>query len=381
MAGDQDLAARAIGRITDILQIDNAKIVRITQSDEEGFDWWPGDFRVRVRAERSKAVDSVRLVIRTDFLKEVPVADEQFISVVDALAHLTSTYALVYPPAPFWEQYKNSGFDPLGLGPRLGFSCSAYVSSDSVSWLSDFLAQTCVMQPINAQIQSAVIQEGAGGVPDMSRPDTLKNIDFDLALQVAAMLYAPEGAKPSAWAGTGEFEGFADKCATSGSCLRFGSATGLTIETPFGDHSALIRLETEPKHPQLGHGLLANLRLPYSSDNLSTAKDAAMLNLRESAGWTDFPLLGCWHSNKVRDDDHELAFSLFIPNALYQPGLATHVALWFLERARWARETLYPEAPNKTMVEIWKSRFAKSLRSAGRSFGFSGPRGGAAAQD
>jgi len=357
MASDQDLAAKAIGRIIDILQIDNARVVRTTRSDAEGFDWWPGDFRVRVRAERSKAVDTVRLVIRTDLLKEVPIANEQFISVVDALSHFTlSTYAWVYPPAPFWEQYKKSGFDPSGLGPRLGFSCSAYVSSESVNWLSDFLAQTCVMQPINAQIQSAVIQEGVGGVPDVSRPDALKGVDFDLALQVVALLYAPHGVKPSAWAGTGEFESFADKWAASDSCFGFGDATGLTVETPFGDHSAIIRLETEPKHPQLGYGLLATLRLPYSGKNLSTAKDAATLNLNESAGWTDFPLLGCWHSRKIRGDDHELAFSLFIPNALYQPGLATHVTFWFLKRARWARETLYPDTADKTMLEIVKSR-------------------------
>lgn len=190
----------------------------------------------------------------------------------------------------------------------------------------------------------------------MSRPDALKDTDFELALQVATLLYAPHGAKPNKWAGTGEFESFADKWAASDSCFGFGDATGLTVETPFGDHSALIRLETESKHPQLGNGLLANLQLPYSGNNLSAAKDAATLNLNESAGWTDFPLLGCWHSHKNCGDDYGLAFSLFIPNALYQPGLATHVALWFLERARWARETLRPDMVDKTMLEIMKSR-------------------------
>lgn len=164
MASDQDFAAKAIGRIADILQIDNAKTVRITRSDAEGFDWWPGDFRVR--AERSKAVDTVRLVIRTDLLREAPIESEQFISFVDALSSITwSTYAWVYPPAPFWEKHKSSGFDPSGFGPRLGFSSSAYVSPESVNWLSDFLAQTSVMQPINAQIQSAVIEQTLGGSP------------------------------------------------------------------------------------------------------------------------------------------------------------------------------------------------------------------------
>jgi hypothetical protein len=359
MAGDQDLAVQAVGRIAHMWRIDDTKIMRTTESETEGFDWWPGDFRVRARAERSKIHDTVRLIIRTDFLKEIPIADERFISLVAETSPLaTSTYAWVYPPAPFWEQYHKSGFDVSGLGPKLGFSSSAYISSENIDWLPDLLARASIMQPVDAQIQSGVVPKMiGGGVPDVSRPDTPKDDGLDEILDVADQVYVPRGKQPSRWAGTGEFESFTEKWGKSDSCFGFGDEKGLTVETPFGDHSALIRLQTEQKHPQLGNGLLATLQLPYSGDNLSTAKDAATLNLNESAGWTDFPLIGCWHSRQYRDDDCELVFSSFIPNSLYQSGLATEVAFWLLKRARWAREKLYPDVVDKTMLEIVKSRF------------------------
>jgi hypothetical protein len=358
ITSDQDLAAQAVRRVVDVWHIDESKTVRTTQSDTKGFDWWPGDYRVRVRAERSKAVDAVRLVIRTDCLKDVPIKDEPFISLVAETSRLfTSTYAWVYPPAEFWEQYHRSGFDISRLGPSLGFSGSGYISSVNLDWLPDLLARASVMQFANAQQHSGTIQGILGcGVPNVSRPDTLKHDGHHEILDVAAQVFVPHGRQPSRWAGTGEFESFADEWLKSDTCFGFGDATGLTVETPFGDDSALIRLWTDQQHPQLGNGLLATLQLPYSDDNVSIAKAAAMFNLDESAGWTDIPLLGCWHSHKYRDDQSGLAFSLFMPNALYQPGLASQVTFWLLQRARWARKKQWPNLVDKTMAEILNAR-------------------------
>jgi hypothetical protein len=156
MADDQDLALRAIERIAYMWRLDETKIVRITRSQVTGFDWWPGDFRVRVRAEWSTVLDTVRLVIRTDVLKDVPVADELFISLVAEMSCLWApTYAWVYPPAPFWEKYHQSNIDDVpSLSPRLGFSSSAYISSENIDWLTDFLARATILQPVSAQSHS-----------------------------------------------------------------------------------------------------------------------------------------------------------------------------------------------------------------------------------
>jgi hypothetical protein len=66
----------------------------------------------------------------------------------------------------------------------------------------------------------------------------------------------------------------------------------------------------------------------------------AALNFLEDRLWTDFPQLGCWHSVHGRADEDRPAFTLFLPNALYRPNLATNVAFWFMNRLLGARTVL-----------------------------------------
>lgn len=40
--------------------------------------------------------------------------------------------------------------------------------------------------------------------------------------------------------------------------------------------------------------------------------------------------------------------------------LATNLALWMLGRAKWVRETLWPDLQDKRMSEILEERFGKS---------------------
>ena len=45
-----------------------------------------------------------------------------------------------------------------------------------------------------------------------------------------------------------------------------------------------------------------------------------------------------------------MTFTTFVPNALYQPMLATNLALWML----------WPELQDKRMADILEERFGKS---------------------
>jgi hypothetical protein len=123
----------------------------------------------------------------------------------------------------------------------------------------------------------------------------------------------------------------------------------MTLETPFGNDSALIQFLTEVRHPQLGHGLLVTLQLPYADTPSAIARAAAELNLLEAITWTSFPQFGCWQANETRAGQVGLAFALFIPNALHR--LATEIAFWFL-RARWAREQKFPDMRDVAMIDI-----------------------------
>jgi hypothetical protein len=100
--------------------------------------------------------------------------------------------------------------------------------------------------------------------------------------------------------------------------------------------------------------------LPFSGDALSISKESATLNFMEAISWTNFPQLGCWHSHQSRGGGKGLAFSSFLPNALYQPGLATNMALWLLGRARWARERGWPDLQDQTMLQVLQNRFGES---------------------
>jgi len=142
---------------------------------------------------------------------------------------------------------------------------------------------------------------------------------LDDILEVVAQIYAPIGKEPSRFAGHNEFEEFAENYARNDNCFANGDANGLPLETPFGSDSALIRLRTEEAHPQLGNGLLATLQMTYSGDALAMANQAAELNFLETVSWTGFPQLGSWHTSQNREEDEVVAFTLFVPNALYTP--------------------------------------------------------------
>ena len=76
-------------------------------------------------------------------------------------------------------------------------------------------------------------------------------------------IYVSEGNKPSRWNDTDEFGKFAENYGRSDGCFGNGDKSGLTLETPFGDNSALIRLMPGVKHPQLGSGLLVTIQIRF----------------------------------------------------------------------------------------------------------------------
>jgi hypothetical protein len=102
------------------------------------------------------------------------------------------------------------------------------------------------------------------------------------------------------------------------------------------------------------------LQLPRFAEATAIAAECAYLNFLEVVSWTGFPLLGCWHPHVSREGRVGVTFTTFVPNALYQPMLATNLALWMLGRAKWAREGLWPELQDKRMADILEERFGKS---------------------
>jgi hypothetical protein len=130
------------------------------------------------------------LSVRTDFLKDVPVDDRQFVRLAAAASRFfTSTYAWIYLTAEIWAQHGQRG-----ALPRLWFSNTAYVTSDNVDWLPGFFAWMSIMQPVNAQTQAKGMPKIlGGGFPDVSRPEAPSVSGSHEMLEVAAQVYVPIG--------------------------------------------------------------------------------------------------------------------------------------------------------------------------------------------
>lgn len=358
----ESISAKSI--LTRIAELWQAEPSRIRWNEEnpsgfQSFDYWPGDYRVKVIALPGKNGDSkgrIRIQIRTDYLKDVPISKPFFEQMSSDLSKFTtSCYAWIYPPTDYWDEIKASGEHPC-----LWLGSTAYIDESNVNWMTELLAVTGIMQPINAQFHAEPMPElFQGGKLHLSSPNGGKRAKPHQSLENLEQAYLEDGEHGSRFANTSEFEVFASRFGRSDNCFGFGDKTGLTLETPFGSDSALIKLETQQKHPQWGFGLLATLQLPLHDEKLVTARLAAELNLSEWIEWTHFPLMGCWHSAKSRSGQDSVAFTLFMPNTLFKPTLSTHVAVWLLSRARWVRQSKFPNLKDATMAEILEGRFGK----------------------
>lgn len=104
MAEHEGLARQSLKAIADVWQVDETRSKWV----EDGFDWWPGDFRVSVRAQtdwKQRDPGTWRLLVKTDFLKDVPVSERHFKLLAPTLSRFFApTYAWAYAPEEAWRR-------------------------------------------------------------------------------------------------------------------------------------------------------------------------------------------------------------------------------------------------------------------------------------
>jgi hypothetical protein len=330
-----NIASEALTEISDIWKVDPARSVET----EDGFDWWPGDFRVSVSAIRrtdGHGPETWMLSVKTDFLKDVPLNSDQFVEFASMFCGvLGATHAWVFLPAEAWEHYRTPG-----ATPRLWLANTAYLTAENAWWLPRLLADMSINQPINATI-AATARETLGGAPDVSRPRLLGRSAHQDIVSDALAINSPWKTSPSRWIGSGEFEKIAEKWQVLDHCVCRVTPEGFTLDIPHGRAQATIMLSTSQTHPQLGNGLLGNLKLPLFDRMRNVAERCAVHNLRESM-WAGIPQFGSWHPFRLPDDHAAPQFSSFIPNALYGNGIASLMVLWLYQRYRLVVHGEYP---------------------------------------
>ena len=360
------LIENALEQILGVWQVD-AKDLR--GRGPKGFDWLPGSHLVSVSAVQydlndptylmlqgmggtNPREDGVRLSVTTRLLADFPFKNSRAVKFLNAMAPmLSSTYSLVYPPQALIDA-ANEPECPYDLE----LFSSVYIDPNLVGWLPNFFAQMTIMQPIDAELRGYRLPEMLGG-GQPAFEDGRKREELDDILEVADQIFAPAGVQQSRWRGSDEFAIFAENFGRSEDCFANGDPTGLTAEVPFGNGSALIQCMTDQAHPQLGNGLLVTLQLPHNATDQADG-GAAALNFFEARAWTEVPNLGCWHSRDTGSARGTVpAHSTFIPNALYRPGLIQNFVFWEVGRARWVRQTFFPELRDRQMSEIYEERF------------------------
>jgi hypothetical protein len=119
------------------------------------------------------------------------------------------------------------------------------------------------MQPIDAQRTADPFAEILGGNSNKSGVRfTSGSTEIDDILNVAQVIFRPVGQESSKWISSAEFGAIAERYGSSDLSFGTGGPDRLTLETPFGKSSSLIRLHHDIKHPALGSGLLGTIRLP-----------------------------------------------------------------------------------------------------------------------
>jgi hypothetical protein len=363
-----ELAAQAIGEIRQVWQVDADRMQTVGDPDHldgpgYGFDWWPGDFKVEVRAqaERDFKVDlrdrpMCRLSVTTDFLSGVDMTQSQIHERLAVCNRLSPTFALVSPVSITAASDKDLQSGDIRLASTAYFHAG-------VPWLPHFFAGATILQPIEAQFHADLVAGWLGGVPNRSRLSTAPRAPDDM-LGLVGDVYAPVGRWNNRWVGTGEFEAIVERWGKSDVAFGFGDHNGILLTTPFGEDLALVQLRTDQPHQDLGNGLFALLVLPFRFAAAEACEIASTLNHLEARYWTGSqapPLIGAWSPTDGGCDEGimQVAHGMFIPNLLYQIGIAENIALQLIARARWVRRALWPRLTDLPMFEILDRRLSE----------------------
>jgi len=353
-ASTYDLGLVALARLKEIWAIDEYRCL----NKHRGFDWWPNQFRVSVEASEAvlkDGMESFRLRVATQVTtggeQDIPGSGFKGVQ-IDGLARFAPTYAFYSVPKKC-PQEKHL----LGSHGQMKFVTTVYINPSVSNWMARFLAGMAILQPIAAQNQAASVAEIIEGMVDESAPPgSSQNLPPDELMDLVNSNYRPAGSSESRWRGSAEFEQFARHYGRTEHLYGNASETGLTVETPIGDDTALIQLSSSVAHPVLGNGLACRLMLPFHFGEVQSRHLAEQLNFAEANEHTFFPLIGSWCSFPVRPELTSVAFNSFIPNLLFNQEMVPNLVLWLMARVEWVKRRFFQELKDMRLPDILEQR-------------------------
>jgi len=312
------------------------KIFKDMNIDEEwsietdrGFTWWGHQYAQRIWAEK-------------------PIKDNGFlVTKVNAETELlkyptrsTETEALLAI-----EMIKAS-LSGLIIDPetdKITLRCSAYIHEENQSWLGRIFPLAAIMQVIEAENKGDILAMLLELQPDKSNhPDSGFRNEMDEMLNVVDQAIIPVGSEPFHSIGDFEFRRTAD-ILNDQSLISTASETSLSAYLPFAGKSALLQVDTEHEHPELGKGLLIRLFLPPEKILPVTVIDGAFVMDLNSMGQNSFPsghFLGSWCLGPVGENVQTAVYVTFIPAIVCTPGILLNICISTLSHGKLAEQFL-----------------------------------------
>ena len=287
-------------------------------ADDRGFTWWADSLAQRVWSKPAfddEGIDIYRLFVETDLVRGVadPVLGTRS---VDSLNGLSTGSALVFEPE----------------AGSVRAVASMWVHEQSLEWVARSFSVLGAIQVAQAQQQATMLAPMVGGELALSahpgsgvRPEPDEMLGL---LEIVRM----DGRSQPRWAGEQMEFALERLRRVPIVTLATGDATGITLEVPYRQTTALIQLDVSWAHPDLGTGLIARLSLP--GDAGPGAEWAAMRNRQELVSLTRANFVGGWIGGAPF-----ATFLSFYPNMLARTGVgAANIALSMINRARWIAE-------------------------------------------
>ena len=197
------------------------------------------------------------------------------------------------------------------------------------------------MQVIETENKGDVLGMVLDLQPDKSiHPHSGIRNDVDDMLNVVDQVVIPVGREPFQTIGEFEFRRTAD-ILNSNNLVSTASETGLAAYSPFAGDTALLQIDIEQEHPELGKGLLIRLFLP--PEKILPVDGPFVMDLN-SMEQNSFPssghFLGSWCLGPVSENLHTAVYVTFIPAIACSPGILFNMCISTLSHGRSAEEFL-----------------------------------------
>jgi hypothetical protein len=285
---------------------------------DRGFTWWAHDLAQRVWSEPGvddAGIEVFRAFAATDVVRGVT-DPEVAGQAIDAWNARTVGSALVLDP-------DNGTVQSI---------TSMWAHDQSRDWVARTFSVVAAIQVAEMHEHAPTLASLLGGEAAVTaHPNGGAREEPDEMLDLLDMVKSA-GAGPSQWAGPELVHALEQIRQMPGVGLATGDESGISVEVPYRQTSALIQMDTRESHPELGSGMIVRISLP--GDAGPGPVWAAMRNGQELESMTRSHFLGSWVGSA-----QVATFVSFYPSLLARANMGpVNVLLSTVNRIRWAAQ-------------------------------------------